>query len=90
VSRGSSCGGAANSYSPQLLMYRITLKRNKRIKPYISSLKCEVQFVHEKTQFHEKCVWFVPEFIDCANFWSLYFSKNMLLLLMFNVHQPMG
>jgi hypothetical protein len=35
------------------------------------------RFVPEKTHCHEKCVHFVPEFIDCANAWSLFFLKKL-------------
>jgi hypothetical protein len=30
-------------------------------------------FVPEKKHCHKKSVCYVPEFIDCANFWSLFF-----------------
>jgi hypothetical protein len=44
----------------------------------------EVQslFVPEKTHCHGKCGHYVPEFINCLNFWSLFFQ------IYFNSHDP--
>jgi hypothetical protein len=52
--------------------------------PHVSSLRRRVRFIPEKTHCHEKCVCFVPELIDFANFWSLFFPKNILA----NFHYP--
>ncbi len=42
--------------------------------PYVSSLKFKVHLVPEMTHCHGNFVLhYVPEFINCTNFWSLFF-----------------